>query len=593
MPRTGLKRLQKIDFQMTTAEEIKERLDITEVLAGYIKLQKAGKNFRALCPFHNEKTPSFMVSQERQNWHCFGCGEGGDIFDFVMKIEGLEFVEALRLLAQRAGVVLRQQEKQAPSHRGELLEICELATRFFAKQLQAGGNGQKAQEYLRSRGLKEKTILEWRLGFAPESWDGLTTFLLKKNHSQKNIVEAGLAIEKDGGRGIYDRFRSRIIFPLFDGHGAVVGFAGRIFGAKDDKQGKYINTPQTEIYDKSKMLYGLHNAKTAIRKNDRCVLVEGNMDVIASQQEGFSETVATSGTALTPQQLKIIRRYTNNLVFAFDSDAAGFSATKKAVSLAFAEDFAVNIVPLGNSKDPADIVKDNPEAWSKKIKQARPFMDFLLERSQKDNDITTAQGKRRLTTEVLPFVKKMSNAIERAHWLAKLAGILGVNEKFLHEALSKVVKESDNSRLAVDRQTQNETRTREDRIQESLASYILIQKKADQFAPAINKYFGEPIKSVLKGFVAAGQDEKKFFAGLKDEAERKLAQRLCFSGEEIAIDQKEAEACLLELKKLNLKKEIGVLSEEIKSQEGTSINREKLVKLQNLLEELNNLENND
>ncbi len=574
-------------------QEIKDRLDIVEVLSGYLKLQKAGKNFKANCPFHNEKTPSFMISQERQNWHCFGCGEGGDIFDFVMKMEGLEFVEALKLLAQRAGVVLHHQEKQAPSHRAELLEICELATRFFAKQLQASSNGQKALEYLRSRGLKEKTILEWRLGFAPESWDSLISFLVKKNHSQKNIVGAGLAIEKDGGRGMYDRFRSRIMFPLFDGHGSVVGFAGRIFGAKDDKQGKYINTPQTEIYDKSKMLYGLHNAKTAIRKNDRCLLVEGNMDVIASQQEGFIETVATSGTALTTQQLKIIRRYTNNLILAFDSDSAGFNATKKAVSLAFPEDFAVSIVPLGESKDPADMVKDNPEAWSKKVGQALPFMDFLLERSKKEYDTATAQGKRNLTAEALPFIKKMSNAIERAHWLAKLAGILGVNEKFLHEALSKVVKEKDGSHPALGNNLQAGMKTRGERLQESLAAYILIQKKADQFGPDIEKYCQGPIKEILKVFIVVGQDEKKLFAKLENETEKKLAQRLCFEGEEMVVDQKEAEACLLELKKLNLKKEIGVLSEEIKGREGGKIDREKLTKLQNLLEELNNLESND
>lgn len=578
---------------MTPTEEIKERLDIIEVLSGYLKVQKAGRNFRALCPFHNEKTPSFMISPERQMWHCFGCNEGGDIFDFVMKIEGLEFVDALRLLAQRAGVALKRQDPKIQSEKSQLFEICELATDFFTKQLQASQAGKKAHDYLKQRGLKEKTILEWRLGFAPDSWDALTSFLKKRGYSEKKIVAAGLAVAKEKGNGCYDRFRSRIMFPLFDGHEQAVGFAGRIFGQKDDKQGKYINTPQTLIYDKSRVLYGLHKAKGEMRKKDRSILVEGNLDVILSQQAGFKETVAASGTALTAQQLKIIKRYTNNLIFAFDSDEAGFAATKKAIKLALENDFSIKILAF-KEKDPADIIQSDPAKWEGLVNKAVNFFDFLFKKTAALSDIKTSQGKRKMAGEILPFVKKIANPVERAHWLSRLATLLEIGERYLQEALSKIVQETGANHQKPEAAAKT-IKDREGRLQEFLASALLTQKKVKDFKGQFKDFLDEEIKNILELFLEAEEDEKKLFAKLKDEKIRERCQSLFFRGEENETSREEIETCFVELKKINLKKKIAALGNEIKQLEEKKQKEEvkkSLLKLQKLLEELNNLENN-
>ena len=305
-------------------DEIKSRLDVVDVVGGYIRLSKAGRNYRALCPFHSEKTPSFFVSPERQMWYCFGCQKGGSIFDFVMQMDGLEFGDALKVLAQRAGVELKKIDPKLSAkwktEKTRLYEICELAAKFFERQLEAGKTGQSVQKYLKERGLKSKTIQEWRIGYGPDKWQALSDFLKGRGYGEEEIERTGLSVRKDEIQNSnYDRFRNRIIFPIYDLNGGVVGFSGRIFG---EGEPKYLNTPNTLIYDKSRVLYGLDRAKLDIRKDNFCVLVEGQMDVIMSHQAGVRNAVASSGTALTVEHLKIIKRYTENLAMAFDMDLA-------------------------------------------------------------------------------------------------------------------------------------------------------------------------------------------------------------------------------------------------------------------------------
>lgn len=580
---------------MTPTEEIKERLDIIEFISGYLKLQRAGKNFKGLCPFHNEKDGSFMVSPDRQMWHCFGCGEGGDIFDFLMKIEGLEFVDALRVLAQRTGVVLKSQDKQEVSKKAELFDICELSTKFFQKHLTDSKTGQKAYQYLKDRGLTDKTIKDWRLGWAPDGWDGLHSFLESRKFSQVKIVAAGLAIKSEKRQGVYDRFRSRIMFPLFDIHGQVVGFAGRIFNKEDDKQGKYINTPQTEIYDKSRVLYGIHTAKTQIRKKQSVVLVEGNLDVILSQQAGFTETVAASGTALAQQQLKILKRYTDNLTFAFDDDEAGILATKKAASLALANEFSVKIVSLPKGKDPADVVLRGKEIWQRKIEKASDFLDFLLKKLDYKYDLETTVGKKRASAEILPIIKKISNPVERAHWLSRLSGTLAIGERYLAEALDMVIEGPNNYQEENKKEEQKqEPKTREQKIQEIITSFFLAGNQQDDFEEEINKLLPEDLKDILIIFKENNFDQKKLLEKIKKDEQKKYCQKLMFLSEQEDYKEEDVKACFCELKKIDLKKKISEVGQQIKKNENSK-QKEKLRKnlniLQNLLEELNDLEN--
>ena len=345
-------------------QQIKERLNITDVISGYIRLTKAGVNHRALCPFHNEKTPSFMVSPSRQSWHCFGCGEGGDIFTFVEKIEGIEFLDALKILAGKAGIELEYSDPKMRSEKDRLYEICETSAQFFTQQL-----GNPIINYLYKRGLKDETISEWRLGYSPDSWDSLLTFLKSKGYRETEMEKAGLIIQdtryKIQDTRWHDRFRNRLMFPIFDTSGRVVAFSGRIMHdvvpskTEHADSGKYINSPETILFSKSRILYGFNRAKTDIRKNDAAILVEGQMDVILPWQDGVKNIIATSGTALTEDQLTIIRRLTGNLIMAFDMDDAGFRATKRGVDLAQGLGFNISVLRLESGKDTADFVADN------------------------------------------------------------------------------------------------------------------------------------------------------------------------------------------------------------------------------------------
>ncbi len=448
--------------------EIKNRLDIVEVISGYIKLKKAGKDHKALCPFHSEKNPSFFVSPSKQIWHCFSCGAGGDMFSFIMQVEGLEFADALRTLAKKAGVTLKKQDPQLRSQRSKHYEICQEAAEFFE------GNLKKikgVQDYLKKRGISSKSIKEFRVGYALDSWDALYKHLTELGYIAEDIEKAGLITKK---QKYYNRFRKRIMFPICDISGQVIGFTGRIFEG-DESTAKYINSPETMIFNKSQILYGLDKAKIEIRKKEKCILVEGQFDVIMSYQAGAKNTVATSGTALTPDHLRIIKRYTNNLLLAFDTDTAGEAATKKSIGLAQGVEFNIRIIVLSKDKDPADIVKESPKIWKKAIEDAKPIMEFYFENAFSKYDLEKVEDKRKIAQELLPPIKRIANEIERAHWLQVLASKLNVQEKLLNEALNKVKIPGESSyQPAADSASRSpKLQTRLQNLEENLLGFVL------------------------------------------------------------------------------------------------------------------------
>lgn len=414
---------------MSDIEEIKRRLSVVEVVGEYVKLQKAGGNYRARCPFHSEKTPSFFVSPEKEIWHCFGgCQKGGDIFRFVMEIEGVEFGEALRILAQKAGVPLRGFDPGVQNQKSTVLRINDAAKVFFQKALEKTEGGKKTNEYLASRGVTEESRDRFALGYAPSSWHSLLEFLERQKFRRDDIVSAGLAVRNEEGK-VYDRFRARLMFPIQTPAGQVVGFTGRTL-LPDPKEAKYINTPQTIAYDKSRELYGLYQAKSSIKEKDEVIFVEGNLDVILSSQAGVGNVVATSGTALTVAHLQAISRYTKNIVFCFDADAAGQQASKRAFEMALEHDFEVQALLLMQAKDPAEVVqKQGPEAWQAISSSKLHLMEFFWQQALKVHNIETPKGKKDISNEFFRLLSFIPNNIEKGYWVKELAQRIGAREE--------------------------------------------------------------------------------------------------------------------------------------------------------------------
>ncbi len=441
-------------------EEIKSKIDIIDLVSEYVQLLPAGKNFKALCPFHQEKVPSFYVSPERQIWHCFGaCNDGGDIFKFIMKLENIDFPEALRILAKKAGVELKTDDYHFTSQRTKLLDITKLTAKFYHKILLESPKATKAREYLKKRGLQEKIIKEFQLGFAPPGWDALLKFLTKRGYKPEDIELAGLVISRidanintnntnirkinnqmrENSRAYYDRFRNRIIFPLNDVYGNIVGFTGRIMPeAETEEVAKYVNTPETPIYNKSRLLYGLDKAKERIKEQNFVIIVEGNMDVIACHQAGTKNVVASSGTALTLEQVKLLKRYTNNLILAFDVDLAGEAATQRGIGIALEQEMNVKILRLPQAKDPDEYIRENPKKWLTIIKSAEPIMDYFFNLAFRGRKKENLDDKKAITNLLIPQIAKLGNPIERDHWLKVLSNKLDVPEYTLRESLSRV-----------------------------------------------------------------------------------------------------------------------------------------------------------
>jgi len=422
---------------MGVIDEVKQRTDIVEVIGQYVSLTKAGRTFKGLCPLHGEKHPSFFVYPEQQSWHCFGaCNTGGDVFSFVMKKQGVDFGEALRLLAQRVGITVPSRF-EPEAERGEkerLYQINQAAVQYFHNLLLSSPAGEKARNYLARRGLSLKTIGEFQLGFSLNSWEALKQYLTGKGHTEQELLNTGLIIGEEPG-GTHDRFRNKLMFPILDIRGRTTGFGARVL---DDSEPKYVNSPQTPVFDKSGSLYGINLAEAAIRQQDVAVIVEGYMDVITAHQYGLKNVVASMGTSVTEKQVNIIKRLTRNTVFALDSDAAGEEAMARSVSYENILDAEVKVVILPTGKDPDDVIKEDVKVWQKLVAEALPVVDFTFNMITSKLDLTTARDKSSAVDKLLPIIAGIKDIVRQAHYLQKLARLVKVDERSLEVALRRI-----------------------------------------------------------------------------------------------------------------------------------------------------------
>ncbi len=419
-------------------DEIRGRLGIEEVVSQYVQLKRAGRNLKGLCPFHGEKTPSFVVSPEKQICHCFGCNKGGDIFGFIKEVEGISFVEAIEVLADKAGLKFDRTKfkKQIPkSEKDEYFTAHEIACDFFEEQLHKTDDGKKVLDYLYKRGLEDATIREFRIGFAPDKFDALYPLLLKKA-SKDSLLKSGLiSAKKIGSDEVYDKFRQRLMFPIFDSFGKVCGFGGRALSS--DQVPKYLNSSDSPIYNKSGLLYGLSHAKKHIKDEDKIVIVEGYFDVILPYQAGVKNIVAVCGTALSNNHVRIIKRLTSNVVTSFDTDDAGFEATKRAYFLFQKEGILVKTVNGLTGKDPADFVKEKVGDFKSVVNESPDFVTFFTEKLMKSYDLKTLDGRKKILVDLLPCYKQMTPVI-MDFFVKKLADRLGIEDKYLYGELDQV-----------------------------------------------------------------------------------------------------------------------------------------------------------
>jgi DNA primase len=446
---------------MGAVDDIKDRVDVVEFISQYVPLKKAGRNYKALCPFHADTTPSFVVFPDGQRWYCFGaCGTGGDVFTFLMKKENLDFSEALRILAQRAGVQLAPRtevEKKVDERRSLLREINAAAAQYFHHLLLDSQQAQSVREYLHQRQLLEETWRSFQLGYSLPEWEALHQHLLQKGYGEEGIFEAGLSVDREGG-GYYDRFRGRLMFPIHDARGGVLGFGGR---ALDDSEVKYVNTPQTPIFDKGSMLYGIHLARDAVRDQGTAVIVEGYVDVLMAHQHGFKNVVASMGTALTENQVQALRKLTKSFTLAMDADAAGEQAnlrglevvkkhygvehrqspeireTYRHIWLKRYVEANIKVITMPEGLDPDDVIRANPEQWSRLVEGALPLMDYYFQVAAANRDLDSAEGKSGLAHQLLPLIGELGDSIERAHYLQKLARLVRMDEKILADEMTR------------------------------------------------------------------------------------------------------------------------------------------------------------
>ena len=568
---------------MSHVQDIKERVDIATVVSSYIKLEKSGVNLKARCPFHNEKTPSFFVSPERSSFYCFGCGAKGDIFTFVEKFEGLDFMGALKVLAEKTGVKLDTKNFQKDNRREILYEILEIATEFFADELE---KNESAKKYILNRGLSEKTLKNFRIGYAPNDWRVLRSFLKSKGFSDADVSAVGLIkkTEKPSGDPYYDVFRGRIVFPIGDTSGRIVAFSGRIV-VDDEKLPKYLNSPETQLYNKSKTLYGLDKAKMDIRKRDYSILVEGQMDCVCSHQAGFTNTVAASGTAFTENRgadsaFGLLVRLSDNIIVAFDSDSAGQKAVRRIVP-AISLGMNVKIVDIKGGKDPADIIKTNPKDWIKILESKKDFIDYLTD-IMIDSKTAPANVLKQIKQDIFPYVLAIPSDTSRFQAVKKIADKLDVNEDALWKDLQEYAKQNSGQAKNIAVPYQNKTR-RIERLESIERKIIGILYSRAYFNG--DKEKGRELMKIV------GEEKSKTFVSLSSDDIAELTLEAEITYDETDID-KEWQLLLLHLEGEYAKKKLETVMMELhKMEKTTGETREIMEKIQQLTARIQAIKN--
>lgn len=565
---------------MDELDLIKEKINIVDLIAEYLPLKKAGVNYKALCPFHAEKTASFMVSPERQIWHCFSCSKGGDHFKFLMEKEGMDFKEALELLAKKAGVVLRRSAPKKDS-RDRLYEVNLKAQEFFQYILTKHSFGKGALDYLKDRGLTDQIIESFGVGYAPNSWESLSKFLSKHGFTTAEIINSGLGVASK--RGCYDRFRSRVTFPLIDTKDRIIGFSGRILGPGEPK---YINTPQTLIFDKSLYLFGINKAKGEIRAKNEAILVEGEMDVIMSHQAGFKNVVAVKGSALTQGQVDLLKKYTENLSLCFDTDLAGDGASRKGINIAEQSGMNVKVIQVKVGKDPAEAILKNPQIWEESIKEATPIYDYYLSSVSKRYDPKTPEGIKKIQQELLPIWAKIPSDFVKEHYIQKLAALLRLDEIVIRREIAKLNNSATQDYSAVLHQTKVarviEPRTRRQLLEEYLIAMLVHIPKEHSFFPSFPETLlvSENLRQIYVllviyldsiSFKGRSFDINDFVSDVPEELSQ-IVDRLYLTEIDSRLSnandwQKEVDGVIIELKRALIKASLEKLSLEIKNAE--------------------------
>jgi len=574
----------------STAERVKQQADIVRVVGEYVRLKKTGKDFSGLCPFHQEKTPSFTVSPIKQIFYCFGCGKGGDIFNFVMEMERCEFPDALRVVAEKCGISIPKPKASSPAERTQssvratLVEMHREAQTFFVKQLQGTAEGKLARAYLEDRGLDKATMERFGIGYAPSGGDLLLRHL-KGKYAEKLLAESGLVSRGDGGR-MFDSFRRRITFPIANESGKIVAFGCRALG---DDQPKYLNSPETPIYSKSNLLYHLDRAKEALRRADFAILVEGYMDAIAVARAGVSNVVASCGTSLAEPQIKLLGRFTKRVIVNYDPDAAGQAATERSIATLLEQDFEVRVLALPGKADPDKFIREQgAEAYMKLVKESPPYVDYLIARARQ-MDLASAEGKLRAVNFLLPYVQKIPNRILRSEWATRIAQQLRLDEPVLRAALSKAAAERRSEVKTQPELVGRAAKPVERRLIRMLAEGEGFRGELAQQLEKEKLYQGLETEKIFAALIAAGLagqpvQATEIAAGLEERDRRQLYEILFEATSELTWE--EAQSCVEALRHRQAEKQLAEVQRSIEANPGAPEMRNLLQKKQELMRHL-------
>jgi len=574
----------------STAERVKQQADIVRVVGEYVRLKKTGKDFSGLCPFHQEKTPSFTVSPIKQIFYCFGCGKGGDVFNFVMEMERCEFPDALRLVAEKCGISIPKPKPSSPAERTQsgvrttLVEMHREAQTFFVRQLQGTAEGKLARAYLEDRGLDKATIERFGIGYAPSGGDMLLSHL-KGKYAEKLLAESGLVSRGDGGR-LFDRFRRRITFPIANESGKIVAFGCRALG---DDQPKYLNSPETPIYSKSNVLYHLDRAKEALRRSDFAVLVEGYMDAIAVARAGISNVVASCGTSLAEPQIKLLGRFTKRVIVNYDPDTAGQAATERSIAILLEQDFEVRVLALPGKADPDKFIgEQGADAYMKLLKESPPYVDYLIARARQ-MDMTTAEGKLRAVNFLLPYVQKIPNRILRSEWATRIAQQLRLDEPVLRAALSKAAAERRSEVKTKPELVGRAAKPVERRLIRMLAEGEGFRGELAQQLQQGQLYLGLETEKIFVALIAAGLSGQAVqateIAAALEERDRRLLYEILFE-ETSELTWEEAQSCVDALRHRQAEKQLADVQRSIEANPAAPEMRDLLQRKQELMRRL-------